>query len=146
MVWEHSAGIIPFQIRNGKRKYLMLLSNLAKNAYWEFPKGLIEKGERAQDAAIREFQEEAGIQKFKLIPGFKRVLKYFYRRNGEVIAKTVTYFLARVQSKKVTISSESKDYKWVTKEEAASMATYRSILDLLSEAEDFLNKLERESA
>jgi bis(5'-nucleosidyl)-tetraphosphatase len=143
MIWEHSAGIIPFRTRAGKRRYLMLLSNLAKNEYWEFPKGLIEKGESAQEAAAREFFEEAGIEKWTPVAGFKKVLKYFYRRDQKLIGKTVTYFIGRVHSTKVKISSESKDYVWVTKQEAAQISTFKSILDLLEEADRFLAQQEK---
>lgn len=30
--------------------------------YWEIPKGVIDDGEKADDAAIREFREETGIE------------------------------------------------------------------------------------
>lgn len=142
-IWEHSAGIIPFRLRSGKRQYLMLLSNLAKNAYWEFPKGLIETGESALQAAGREFEEETGIQKWKLIPGFKKVLKYFYQRDGELVGKTVTYFIGNVQSAKVTISSESKDFAWVNVEKARKITTHKSLLDLLAGADQFLHQLKK---
>jgi len=144
MIWEHSAGIIPFRIHAGKRKYLMLLSNLSKNEYWEFPKGLIEKGESALEAASREFVEETGIQKWKQVAGFKKVLKYFYRRDKKLVGKTVTYFLGNAESTKVKISSESKDYTWVTKEEAAEISTFKSILNLLEEADRFLAEREKD--
>lgn len=117
----------------------MLLSNFAKNAYWEFPKGLIEKGESAAEAAAREFQEESGIERSIPVPGFKRVLKYFYKRDGNLIGKTVTYFLGEVKSSRVRISAESQDYKWVTKEEASKLKTHRSLLELLNAADGFLN-------
>lgn len=123
----------------------MLLSNLAKNAYWEFPKGLIEKGESAQEAAAREFYEETGIQKWTPIPGFKKVLKYFYKRDRILITKTVTYFLGKVHSTKVKISTESKDYAWYTKAEAFQCTTHKSVLELLTEADRFLDKLEKKS-
>jgi 8-oxo-dGTP pyrophosphatase MutT (NUDIX family) len=139
-IWEHSAGIIPFRTRGKKREYLMLLSNLAKNAYWEFPKGLIEKGEKAAQAATREFQEETGINEYEAVPEFKKVLKYFYRRDGNLIGKTVTYFLGHVPNARVKISEESQDYKWVTKQEAARLKTHKSLLDLLEEADQFLDK------
>jgi bis(5'-nucleosidyl)-tetraphosphatase len=142
-IWEHSAGIIPFRNRGKKRKYLMLLSNLAKNAYWEFPKGLIEKNEKAPQAAAREFQEETGIDRWIPVPGFRKVLKYFYRRDGNLIGKTVTYFLGKVQTAEVHISEESQDHKWVTKQEAGELKTHQSILDLLEEADRFLNDLEK---
>ena len=85
MIREFSAGIVPFLQKSGKRKYLLLLSNLTKGEVWEFPKGQIEKGEDAATAAAREFLEETGIEDWEKIPGFKSVLKYFYRRREKLI-------------------------------------------------------------
>ena len=62
-----------------------------------------------------------------------------------LIGKTVTYFIGNVQSTKVTISTESKDFAWVTKEQARKITTHKSILDLLAEADQFLNQLEKKS-
>src|SRR3990172_10710331 len=137
MKWQHSAGLIPFVEKGGKRTYLLLLSALTKSELWEFPKGHIEKGEDAQTAAIREFREETGIQDLKIVPGFKRLLKYFYRIEGELIGKTVTYFLAKVESEEVSISDESKDYVWLCPEEALERIRHRNIRKLLLEADQY---------
>ena len=141
MIWEHSAGIIPFYIQSGKRKYLLLQSSLTTSEVWEFPKGLIEKGEDAQTTAMREFQEETGITEAEVIPGFKQTLRYFYRRKDQLIAKTVTYFLARTKSMEVRLSPESKDYEWVTFRQAQEKIKYKNVLELLQEADQYLNSI-----
>jgi 8-oxo-dGTP pyrophosphatase MutT (NUDIX family) len=139
MKWEHSAGVIPFIQQKGERKYLLLLSALTKNKLWEFPKGAIEEGEDAVTAALREFQEETGIKRVEIVPGFKKPLKYFYKREGELIGKTVTYFLGRVRNNsKVELSGESKDYCWVTFEEAPQKVKHKNIREVLAGAEEFL--------
>ena len=140
MKWEHSAGVIPFIEQKGKRKYLLLLSALTKNKLWEFPKGAIEEGEDAETAAVREFHEETGIQRVKIIEGFKKALKYFYKRDGELIGKTVTYFLGRVHdTARVKLSGESKDYCWVTFDEAPQKIKHKNIREALADAEEFLS-------
>ena len=141
MKWEHSAGIIPFTEKRKKRKYLLLLSALTRSELWEFPKGLIEKGESAVDAASREFQEETGILEFELVPGFRKVLQYFYRRDGDLIGKRVTYFLAKIKhGQAVKISNESKSFAWWTPEEAVKNIRHKNIAQLMLEAEAFLNR------
>ena len=139
MKWQHSAGLIPFLEKHGKRKYLLLLSALTKSELWEFPKGHIEKGEDAQTAAVREFREETGIQGLELIPGFKKVLRYFYRTEDGLVGKTVTYFLTKTKSDQVFLSSESKDYVWVSVKEAIERIKHQNIRELLLAAEDHLN-------
>ena len=49
-------------------QYLLLKH---RAGHWNFPKGLIEKGEKLEQAALREVKEEAGLENLKFIKGFK---------------------------------------------------------------------------
>lgn len=123
---EKSAGVIVFYIeKNNEIKYLLLKH---KPASWDFPKGLVEKGESLEDAAIRECQEETGIKITELMPGFKETIKFFFRvkyeyqvkrgfKMGQTVLKFVTYFLARAKTKDVKVSFEHESYEWLTFEE-----------------------------
>lgn len=139
MIKESSAGIIPFHEENGQRRYLILLSNLAEKEFWELPKGHIEVGESSKTAAAREFEEETGIFDWEMLPKFKRILRYFYRRRGQLVSKSVVYFLGEVKSNSVTISNESKDYAWVSLEEAHAKIKHNNMRQLLSQADQYLN-------
>jgi bis(5'-nucleosidyl)-tetraphosphatase len=139
MIWEYSAGIVPFTEERKKRKYLLLLSALTKNQLWEFPKGAIEKKESAEEAAVREFQEETGIEQVEIVPGFKKQLKYFYKRDDTLIGKTVTYYIGKVTTDKVNISKESKDFRWVDYKEAEKLLRHKNLRETLEQAEEFLN-------
>jgi 8-oxo-dGTP pyrophosphatase MutT (NUDIX family) len=49
-------------VRDGKPGPLVLLVTARRNpSHWIFPKGHIEPGEKARDAALREAHEEAGV-------------------------------------------------------------------------------------
>jgi 8-oxo-dGTP pyrophosphatase MutT (NUDIX family) len=122
MPQERSAGAIIFFIeKSGEAKYLLLKH---KPDSWDFPKGLIEKGEKPEEAAIRECKEETGIEINELIPGFKETIRFFFKvkypyqvergfKMGQAVLKFVTYFLARAQTKDVKISFEHEDYEWL---------------------------------
>lgn len=139
MIREFSAGIVPFRIVHGSRIYLLLKSGLTLTELWEFPKGMIEKGEDSLTAALREFREETGITECRVVPGFKKVLRYFYRRGGKaLVSKTVSYYLGEVFTSKVVLSHESTDHEWVTFEGAGRLIRHRNIRELLAEADDFL--------
>lgn len=139
---EFSAGIVPFRSLRGERKYLILKSGLTMKELWEFPKGQIEEGENSLTTAVREFQEESGIQDCVMVPGFKKVLKYFYRRGKDLVAKTVTYYAAEVNTTRVKLSHESTDYEWVSLQEAPKYVRHKNILDLLREVDVFLTEHE----
>ena len=96
---ERSAGVIPFRNQGTRGPvYLVLHSATVRNprAKWEFPKGGIEPGETARQAAAREFREETGLSCWAFRDGFERDLSYTYVRRGRKVLKTVTYFVVEV--------------------------------------------------
>ena len=144
---ERSAGIIIFRNTPHGRLYLVLhstrnVSRVTKfkvmRDFWDFPKGLLDKGETGLDAAKRETREEAGISKFKIIPGFKETAHYFTRRDGKPIPKYVAMFLAEVKSSKVKLSWEHDEYEWLPYKEAHDMITLLPMKKVLEKAERFL--------
>mgnify|MGYP001040348188 CR=1 FL=1 len=131
---EISAGVILF--RTGPRREYLILDY---GSHWDFPKGHIEAGENPQTTALRELQEETGIQDARLVPGFKEGMRYFYRKAGEGMLKIVVYFLAETPTGNVTLSSEHSGYSWLPYEEALNRLTFKNARDLLTKADAFLN-------
>lgn len=145
---ERSAGIIIFKNTVRVRRYLVL--HAARNVsrvtrfkvtrdFWDFAKGVLDKGETAHDAARREAGEEAGIKNFKLIPNFKETAHYFTRRDGKPIPKYVAMFLAEVKSPRIKLSWEHDKYEWLPYEEAYARITLPPMRKVLEKAEIFLN-------
>jgi 8-oxo-dGTP pyrophosphatase MutT (NUDIX family) len=128
---ERSAGII--LVNRGK--YLLLRYGAG---HWDFPKGNIEPGETPEQAALRELKEETGIEKVRLVAGFSRAMKYFYRREGQTIFKLVIFLLARSANRKVTLSWEHTDYAWLALPDALERLTYENARELLREAHEFM--------
>jgi predicted NUDIX family NTP pyrophosphohydrolase len=61
----HSAGIVLFRERGGEVQVLLIKPGgpfwrSKDEGAWMIPKGAIEPGEQASDAAVREFEEEIG--------------------------------------------------------------------------------------
>jgi 8-oxo-dGTP pyrophosphatase MutT (NUDIX family) len=103
--------------------------------HWSFPKGHIEKGEDELEAAIRELREETGITGPQVIRGFRHEIHYFFRhRSRGLVRKTVTYFLARVQDRKLTLSREHVAAEFLPFERAASQVTFPSDREVLRQA------------
>lgn len=147
---EKSAGVIIFYIEeNGKAKYLLLKH---KPDSWDFPKGLVEKGEKLEDAAIRECKEETGIEIKELAPGFKETIKFFFKvkfkyqiergfNMGQIVLKFVTYFLAQAETKNVKISFEHEGYEWLSFEEITKRLKKRKeSRKILNKANEYINK------
>jgi len=107
---EKSAGAIIFRKNKGKIYYLVLKYGLG---HWDYVKGHIEKGESLEETVRREAGEEAGIRDLEFIKGFKEWFKYFFKQKGQNIFKIVTFLLAETKTKKIKLSYEHLDYKWL---------------------------------
>jgi 8-oxo-dGTP pyrophosphatase MutT (NUDIX family) len=89
------------------------------------PKGLMEKGEAAVEAARRETAEEAGIsaKRLKVLKKLGTV-KFFYTRGGEKFFKIITFFLMETTAVRLRPQWEVKAAKWVGREELVKTLEY----------------------
>jgi len=137
MPLEKSAGAVVFRKEKGKIYYLLLHYQAG---HWDFPKGIIEKGEKIEETVKREVREETGIKDIKFIEGFKEWIKYFFKLKSKNIFKIVTFFLAETQTQEVKISWEHIGYKWLHYEEALEQLTFKNAKEILQKANEFLTK------
>ncbi|MBO3832671.1 MAG: NUDIX domain-containing protein [Candidatus Brockarchaeota archaeon] len=131
---EKSAGFIVFTKENSEVKYLFL----KVRGRLDFPKGNIDEAEDELAAALRELREESGIDKIRVIPGFRKVLNYYYRRNDStLVSKTLILFLGEALEKNVSISWEHEGFEWLSLDEAIMRIKYPRYKEVLKEAEEF---------
>src|SRR5262245_17289166 len=57
---KRQAAVIPYRIRKSRVEVALVTTSRGKR--WIVPKGSIDEGEKARDAAIREAEEEAGLR------------------------------------------------------------------------------------
>ncbi|HUH82260.1 MAG TPA: NUDIX domain-containing protein [Nitrososphaerales archaeon] len=131
---ERSAGAVVYR-RAVDRRLFLLLQNAGR---WDFPKGGIETGESELQTVMREVKEETGLQAIRIIPGFRKVIEYFYRRDGKNIHKQVVYLLASTEEEKITISFEHQGFGWFHYDDALARASYENSKLTLAAAEKFL--------
>jgi len=143
MKFEFSAGAIVFRRQDSKIEYLLLEfpSIGGKERYWGFPKGLIEGRESAREAALREVKEEAGISEVGILEDFKEREEYMFKREGELIRKTASFFLAEVPAEaEVKISEEHTDFAWLSLDDALERLSFESAKKILQKADEFLQE------
>lgn len=88
------------------------------------PKGHIDPGETAADAALREVREEAGVEG-EIVEKLGDV-RYWYMREGKRIAKSVSYFLLAYRSgAPEDHDHEVEQARWMALEQAAEELTYK---------------------
>jgi 8-oxo-dGTP pyrophosphatase MutT (NUDIX family) len=108
------------------------------------PKGLVDKGEKVLDAALREVREETGITA-TLITKLADV-RYMYVRSwgdGERVFKIVTFYLLRYESGRIDDISEAMRIevaraKWIRLEEASKMLAYRGEKQMAQKALEYV--------
>lgn len=129
---EFSAGGIVVKKERERLRVLLIKDGYGK---WTWPKGNIGKDELSEDAALREIEEETGLKKLQVIEKCGRI-NYFYRLHGTLIYKTVYLFLteAKGREKFKIQTSEIRNAKWFTPEEAVETVAYKGAKEILKRA------------
>jgi len=134
-VEERSAGAVVFRESEPSQRRFLLLLNTGR---WDFAKGNMEDGEAELQTVLREVKEETGLERMTVIPGFRKVIEYNYRRGGRKVRKQVVYLLASTPDETVRISQEHQGFGWFNYRDALEHASYENSKVTLSEAEKFI--------
>lgn len=97
---------------------------------WSFPKGKLEPGEREEDAAAREVEEETGLR-----CRLDREVATTRYRDSRGRPKTVRYWLMTPLEGRLEAAHEIDEARFVPIGEAAALLTYERDRELLDELE-----------
>lgn len=130
IVREPTAGGIVFR-RNKAGEVEILLIQDHKDR-WTIPKGHIEEGETAQEAARREIGEEAGLHDIDML-GWLGKIHFRYRRIEKLVLITQQVYLMRVKTSGNEIQKEDwmNGIKWFAFNEALDLIEYEDIGKLM---------------
>lgn len=124
---QTSAGGIVYKKIAGQT--LWLITQHSQHHGWVFPKGLVgdhDPDESMDTAALREVEEEGGV-KTRIVEKHPVETHYQYRFAGDLIKKTVFYFLMEYLSGDPDNHDwEMMDAKFVTQDEVKKTLTYKS--------------------
>jgi dATP pyrophosphohydrolase len=85
---------------------------------WEFPGGMVDRGESVKQSARRELEEEAGITAEPVRRG-----DHYSGESPNGVWKLVPVLFEVDEKQPVQLSHEHTDYTWVTLEEMRKMDT-----------------------
>ncbi len=118
------------------------LVSVQEGRVWALPKGIVEKGEKPEQAALREVGEETGMDGAIVAPlGY---VKYFYysRDDDTRYFKLVHFFLMRYLAGKLEDHDwEVEAVEWFPLPEAIKLASYKTERETLQKAAALLKPL-----
>jgi 8-oxo-dGTP pyrophosphatase MutT (NUDIX family) len=120
------AGAVVFRRdRDGLR--ILLVRSRRNPADWIFPKGHIEEGESADEAAVREAEEEAGVTGRVIAPLQPSVT--FTQGDRRI---QVEYFVVEFQ--RLVVADERREQVWLPPPDALTRLTHESARTVLAVA------------
>ena len=130
IVREQTAGGVVYR-HNKDGKIEILLIQDAKDR-WTIPKGHIEEGETAQQAAEREIGEEAGLNKVEVL-GWLGKIHFRYRRMNTLVLMTTQIYLVKAKGDTDAIKKEEwmNGIKWFEFNDALEKIEYEDIGKLM---------------
>jgi 8-oxo-dGTP pyrophosphatase MutT (NUDIX family) len=104
---------------------------------WALPKGIIDRGERADATALREVAEETGVE--AALVSKLGDIRYVYTWAGERVFKVVSFYLFRYRGRRLGELSalhqhEVAEVRWLPLEDARSLLAYRGEREMAEQA------------
>jgi len=126
---ENEEGAILFQYRRGK---------------WDLPKGKLDEGETIEECAVREVEEETGLQNIQL-GGLIGITNHNYKENNKEIEKETHWFAMKVSgNQKLTpqLEEDILELRWVAPVEVDEYFsnTFDNIIEIIKKYQDQRNR------
>lgn len=142
-VVETSAGGVIYRWREGTAHVLLIRD---RYRHWGFPKGHVEGGETAADAALREVCEETGLSTLRLEKEL-RTIDWYFRFRGRLIHKYCHFYLIESPEGDTCPQVEEgiTECIWLPLSEAIASISYDNAREVLRLAADWLREVSGDS-
>lgn len=139
---ERSAGGVVVRRDDGDSRPLFLL---IRDSYenWGFPKGHVERGERPEAAALREVQEETGLDTLAVRAPISTI-DWYFRFRGRLIHKVCDFYLMELPrgASSVTAPQAAEGITacaWLPYDEASRLVSYANARSVLARANEIVS-------
>ncbi len=127
-VWMEAAGGV---VHDEQHRFLFI----KRFGMWDLPKGKVEEGESFAEAALREVNEETGIQQFHILESLPDTF-HIYIEKGRNILKCTHWYAMKASGNQPLIpqiKEQISEACWLSASESqrAIRASYRSLRETL---------------
>jgi 8-oxo-dGTP pyrophosphatase MutT (NUDIX family) len=138
---EFSAGVVLVRSMRGRWWFAAVRPQGKPEGTWALPKGIVDRGERPAETALREGREETGVA--GRLESKLGDVRYVYTWKGERVFKVVSFFLARALRGRIGelppgMEVEVAEARWLPLADAASLLAYRGERDVAAQALEIL--------
>jgi 8-oxo-dGTP pyrophosphatase MutT (NUDIX family) len=118
-------------VLNEKKEMLLIF----RRGKWDMPKGKLDKGEKLEDCAIREVEEETGLKKVELISPLT-ITYHTYHEGTKFILKESHWYTMKVKGEQILSPQTEEDIlalRWVNMNDLDKYSSdcFPSITDVL---------------
>jgi len=106
---------------------------------WDLPKGKMEKGEDSRQCAVRECEEECGVQNLSISKELAPTYHVYPYKSGFALKQSNWYYMTTDYNKALTPQTEENitEVVWFSRQEITTTVlpnTYLTIRDVIKEA------------
>ena len=129
---EISAGGVVFRMEDGRPLFLLIRDSYDN---WGFPKGHVERDEAPDRAAVREVQEETGLDELILRDAIDTI-DWYFRFRRRLIHKVCHFYLMESDSAETSPQHEEgiTECSWLPLDEALERISYANARSVLERA------------
>ena len=118
-------------VLNDTGKLLMIY----RRGKWDLPKGKLDKSEKLEDCAVREVEEETGLQKVKLLSPLT-ITYHTYHEGARFVLKESHWYSMKVSGEQKLVPQTEEDIheiKWVNADKLPDYMenSFPSVADVL---------------
>jgi 8-oxo-dGTP pyrophosphatase MutT (NUDIX family) len=134
-----SAGGVAYRKHGGQIDVALI--SVGSDNRWQLPKGIVDKGESTEFAALREVREETGIDAEMIDRIDKVEYWYFSKEQGHPVRyhKFVYFYLLLYKSGDVRDhDSEVNEARWIEIDDAIKMLAFNSEKKIMEKAKELI--------
>lgn len=120
-------------VQNEKKQILLIF----RRGKWDLPKGKLDKGESLEECAVREVEEETGLNDVKLNKPLL-ITYHTYHEGSKFVLKESHWYTMNVKGTQLLVPQTDEgivEIKWVSVKEATAFfpECFPSVIDVLKE-------------